>query len=270
MLQIAKTRILKALTRLGAVEVRPDALAVDDAWAARDPVLAHLAAAAVAGLPPAGPAERKRDPVTIVDGARPEIVGDLVVQDQGFNLHAKTHAGATDEPARPRLLRYVLRPPLARERLSRLPDHRVRLQLKRPWSELPSNSRWRPLVIPPPPEQSTASTDEKAEPKKPSAAASAPISHPPAPSRSGTRCRYIKWAQLIRLTFGLDVEHCPACGGQMKLRALVLDPASIERFLRHQGLWSQPHEPAPARAPPYHRSVTRLHPSRQEALGFDT
>ena len=89
-LQIAKTRILKALTRLGAVDVMPDVLAVDDAWAARDPVMAHLAAAAVAGLPPAGPAERKRDPVRIVDGARPQIVGDLVVQDQGFNLHAKT------------------------------------------------------------------------------------------------------------------------------------------------------------------------------------
>jgi hypothetical protein len=55
-LQIAKTRILKALARLGAVDVMPDALAVDDAWAARDPVMACLAAAAVAGLPaPSGP-----------------------------------------------------------------------------------------------------------------------------------------------------------------------------------------------------------------------
>ena len=74
----------------------------------------------------------------------------------------------------------------------------------------------------------------------------------------------------MRLTFGLDVDHCPACGGKMKLRALVHDPESLERFLRHQGLWSPPHEPAPARAPPYQRSVTRLHPSRQEELSFDT
>jgi hypothetical protein len=100
-LQIAKTRILKALVRLGAVDLMPNALAVDDACAASAPVMAHLAAAAVAGLPPAGPAERKRDPVRIVDGGRPEIVGDLVVQDHGSNLHAKTRAGAMDEPARP-------------------------------------------------------------------------------------------------------------------------------------------------------------------------
>jgi len=56
----------------------------------------------------------------------------------------------------------------------------------------------------------------------------------------------------------------------MRLRALVHAPGSIERFLRHQGLWSPPRETAPARAPPYQRSVTRLHPSRQEELSFDT
>jgi hypothetical protein len=298
-LQIAKTRILKALARLGAVEVRPDALAVDDAWAARDPVMAHLAAAAVAGLPPAGPAERKRDPVRIVDGGRPEIVADLVVQDQGFNLHARTRAGAVDEPARARLLRYVLRPPLARERLQRLPGHRVRLELKRPWSDgtyalemdalallsrlaasvppprqhvvvyagvLASNSRWRPLVIPPPAAENAAATKETTASQNPP-----PSSRPvPEPASGGTRCRYIKWAELMRLTFGLTVDQCPACGGRMKLRALVHDPDSIERFLRHEGLWAPPPEPAAARAPPYQRSVTRLHPSRQAELSFDT
>ena len=297
-LQIAKTRMLKALARLGAVEVRPDALAVDDAWAARDPVMSHLAAAAVAGLPPAGPAERKRDPVRIVDGGRPEIVGDLVVQDQGFNLHARTRAGALDEPARARLLRYVLRPPLARERLQRLPGHRVRLELKRPWSDgtyalemdalallsrlaasvppprqhvvvyagvLASNSRWRPLVIPPP----AAPAAENATPTQEKTASQDPTPVPE-PASGGTRCRYIKWAELMRLTFGLTVDQCPACGGRMKLRALVHDPDSIERFLRHEGLWAPPPEPAAARAPPYQRSVTRLHPSRQAELSFDT
>ena len=131
--QIAKTRVLKALERRGVVRVSPEALEVDDALAARDPGLAQLAAAAVAGLPPAGPAERKRDPVAIATDGRPEIVGDLVVQDCGFNLHI--HAGAADVDARTRLLRYVLRPPLSQERLTLLPDHRVRLTLKRPWSD---------------------------------------------------------------------------------------------------------------------------------------
>jgi hypothetical protein len=55
----------------------------------------------------------------------------------------------------------------------------------------------------------------------------------------------------------------------MKLRALVRDPESIERFLRHQGLWSPREGLAPARAPPYGRSVTRLAPSRQQVLFAD-
>jgi hypothetical protein len=73
----------------------------------------------------------------------------------------------------------------------------------------------------------------------------------------------------LRLTFGLTVDQCPACGGRMKLRALVRDPESIERFLRHQGLWSPREGLAPARAPPYGRSVTRLAPSRQQELFAD-
>jgi hypothetical protein len=52
----------------------------------------------------------------------------------------------------------------------------------------------------------------------------------------------------------------------MKLRALVRDRESIERFLRHQNLWTEPLGLAEARPPPYFRSVTRLRPSPQVEL----
>jgi hypothetical protein len=300
--QIAKIRVLKALERRGVVRVSAEDLEVDDAFAARDPVLAQLAAAAVAGLPPAGPAERKREPVAIATGGPPEIVGDLVVQDCGFNLHAKTHAGALDDDARARLLRYVLRPPLSQERLTVLPDHRVRLTLKRPWSDgtyaldmdalallarlasavpppkqhqtiysgvLAAAAHWRPLIIPPAPADPSASAAPAPPPPPQSAPAPPAFTKAAKPPPSGSRCRYIGWSELLRLTFGLTVDQCPACGGRMKLRALVRDPESIERFLRHQGLWSPREGLAPARAPPYGRSVTRLAPSRQQVLFAD-
>jgi hypothetical protein len=55
--------------------------------------MARLAAAAVAGLPPAGLAERKRATVAITDGSRPEIIGKLVVQDRGIsNLRLSSHS----------------------------------------------------------------------------------------------------------------------------------------------------------------------------------
>jgi hypothetical protein len=52
----------------------------------------------------------------------------------------------------------------------------------------------------------------------------------------------------------------------MKLRALVRDPESIERFLRHQGLWSEPLGLVEARPPFYFRSITRLKPTAQTEL----
>jgi hypothetical protein len=54
--------------------------------------------------------------------------------------------------------------------------------------------------------------------------------------------------------FAAPVAHC---GGRMKLRALVRDPESIERFLRHQNLWTEPLGLAETRLPPYFRSITR-------------
>ena len=52
----------------------------------------------------------------------------------------------------------------------------------------------------------------------------------------------------------------------MKLRALVRDPESIERFLRHQNLWTEPLGLAEARPPPYFRGITRLKPTPQAEL----
>lgn len=80
----------------------PEALEIDDGLASRDPVLAQLGAAAVAGLPPAGPEQRCRPAVQLArtDSAGPTPVGALVVQELGFNLHATSVAGAEDQTAR--------------------------------------------------------------------------------------------------------------------------------------------------------------------------
>ncbi|MEO8899928.1 MAG: hypothetical protein ABI488_00075, partial [Polyangiaceae bacterium] len=59
---------------------------------------------------------------------------------------------------------------------------------------------------------------------------------------------------LLKQTFGLDVEKCPSCGGRMRLLALVTDPSSVARFLRHQGEPTEVPPRAAARAPPYFQS----------------
>jgi len=44
------------------------------------------------------------------------------------------------------------------------------------------------------------------------------------------------------------------------------DRDSIERFLHHQCLWSEPLGLAEARPPPYFRSITRVKPTAQTEL----
>jgi hypothetical protein len=55
-------------------------------------------------------------------------------------------------------------------------------------------------------------------------------------------------------SFKIDVEHCQSCGARMKLRALVMTSAGIERYLRWLGESVEPPTLAPARDPPYFKS----------------
>jgi hypothetical protein len=52
----------------------------------------------------------------------------------------------------------------------------------------------------------------------------------------------MSWARLLKRVFGIDLEHCPQCGGDLKIIAAIEEPAVIVRILMHLGL--------PARAPP--------------------
>ena len=175
--------------------------------------------------------------------------------------------------------RYVLRPPLAEHRLRRLADGRVRLQLKRPWSDgtthllfeplefleklaaltprpeinlvlyhgvLAPHARWRPEIV-----AYRRSNIGKAP--DPSAAA-AEAGH----GRAGAP-RYWTWAALMRRAFDLDVLRCPRCAGRMQLIATIEDPAVIQRILAHLGL------PGARDGPPFPSAVSAA-PAEQPAL----
>ena len=54
-------------------------------------------------------------------------------------------------------------------------------------------------------------------------------------------------AKLLKRVFDLDLEHCPNCGGELKIITAILEQPVIEKILTHLGLQ--------ARAPP--RSAAR-------------
>jgi hypothetical protein len=123
---------------------------------------------------------------------------------------------------------------------------------------LSSHAKWRSLVVPKP--AADASGDDANQNQ-------AADTDTPPPSAAS---RYRPWAQLLRRTFGIDVETCPRCGGRMRLLALVTEPKNVARFLRHLGEPTEPPRRAPARDPPYWQSrvLRRRHdePSEQRGL----
>ena len=40
----------------------------------------------------------------------------------------------------------------------------------------------------------------------------------------------MRWAQLLKRVFDIDVESCPECGGKVKIIAAIEDPAVIEKI----------------------------------------
>jgi hypothetical protein len=61
--------------------------------------------------------------------------GPLHAHLDGFDLHAAVAVPAGDRTRLEHLCRYILRPPIAQERLERAPDGAVLLRLRRPWTD---------------------------------------------------------------------------------------------------------------------------------------
>ena len=101
------------------------------------PVYAEIQGAAVVGRVATGP--RAGRPVQRVGRDRypAEVTstGPLHAHRDGFDLHAAVAVPAGDRARLANLCRYVLRPPLAQERLERAPAGAVLLRLRRPWTD---------------------------------------------------------------------------------------------------------------------------------------
>ena len=169
--------------------------------------------------------------------------------------------GADQRKQLERLCRYITRPAIANERLSRNGKGQVVLQLKSPYRDGTTHIVMQPqefmqrlaALVPRPrlhlirfhgvlaPHAEAARGDRAATPCRRTA-------HPRTSTRTANAAR-MSWARLLKRVFDIDVEHCE-CGGQLKIIAAIEEPVVIVRILTHLGL--------PARAPP--RSPARALP----------
>ena len=187
----------------------------------------------------------------------------LCADSNGFSLHAAVRCTADDRQVLEQLCRYITCPALANERVQTNAAGQVVLKLKTAWRDgtthlvmsplefmlrlaalvprprlhlirfhgvLTPNAKLRALVV----LQEVPHEPEPAnQESKPAECEANRVHHRPV---------RLSWAKLLKRVFDLDLEHCPNCGGELKIIAAILEQPVIEKILTHLGLQ--------ARAPP--------------------
>jgi hypothetical protein len=69
----------------------------------------------------------------------------------------------------------------------------------------------------------------------------------------------MSWARLLKRVFDIDIEHCPNCGGHLKIIAAIEDPPVIS-----SAIWACP--PAPHRAHQRSDSIYSKRPEKTKLL----
>ena len=127
--------VARLLARRGLTD--DEGVSAPDAWAEEAPELAGLAAASVQGVAAlgrrAGAAVRRLgEPV---DEDETPGLGRCHARQHGFDLHARLVVPAGQRERLERVCRYVLRPPVAQERLSLTGTGQVVLELRHRWRD---------------------------------------------------------------------------------------------------------------------------------------
>jgi hypothetical protein len=175
----------------------------------------------------------------------------------GFSVHAGVRIRAADRKGLERLCRYVLRPPVAVERLARLPDGRLSYRLKTPWRNGTTHVIFEALelleklaALVPAPRVNLVHYHGVLAPAAKWRASIVPASGPDAGAcncesdeeRAQTRPPNYAWATLMARVFEVDVLECPDCKGRLRVVAAIHPPETTRKILDSLGL--------PTRGPP--------------------
>lgn len=221
-----RARVLRVLRRRGLLD--------DEADEPTDDGLFALQAASAAGRAAMGKrAGHRTRRLRLLDPRDADRLPRLCAAADWFNLHAGVRIRADDRAGLERLCRYVCRPALSHDRLSRRDDGLLQLRLKTPWCDgtthlvlddlelvgrlaalvppprshlltyhgvLAPAARWRRDIVPEPPAEVAATCRHRA---------------------GGGLDPWIPWHLLLKRTFGVDALQCPRCGGRLRVRAVV-------------------------------------------------
>ena len=212
--------------------------------------------------------------------ARP--VRPMLARRGNFDLHAATRIRAKERHRLECMARYLLRPPIATDRLRIRPDGNYEYDLRRPWADGTTGFVFTPhelmeklAALIPMPRANLVRYHGVLAP-----ASSFRAAVVPRPDEEGRVCGHrhpggpvpkdrVPWAWLLRRVFHSEVLRCARCGGPRRLLAEITHPDAIRGILEHLGLPLRSQAPRPARAapPPGLLKTTRLRlntPTRAE------
>jgi hypothetical protein len=186
----------------------------------------------------------------------PPLAGQMLAwRHSGFSVHNQVRVAAGDAEGRKNLAGYMLRAPFSLEKTTYdaakgMVVYRSKLHatLKRNFQVMPG-AEWLELLCKHVPDRHEhmvryygrySSRTRGSEQELPAMDESDADTHHQA--RQAARAA---WAKLIRRVYEVDPLLCPKCGTQMRVIALIEEPAVIERILSWLGLW----QPLPASGP---------------------
>jgi hypothetical protein len=224
-----------------------DADPADDALAQEEPLLAACATASSTGTLAMGPRAGQR--VMRLFGraaARDDTRAPRQKNAYGFDVDAAARVPGTDRKRLERLAQYMILPPLSNARITRQPDGRYRVALKRPWRDgtthivltgtevieklvalippprmhlvryygvFAPRAKLRPLVVPTPVDLP------------------APCDHDGSADTEAGKRKRLDWARLLKRVFSIDVLVCPKCQSKMQRIAFITQPDAIRKIL---------------------------------------
>ncbi|PYM54813.1 MAG: IS91 family transposase, partial [Candidatus Rokuibacteriota bacterium] len=241
-------RVRRVLARRG---LEPDLAepGLADGLADVSPILARIASASVQGRVALG--QHAGTPVGRLGGdpTEPALAarGPRQAHLDGFDLHANVRVPPNDRARLEHLCRYLLRPPLAQDRLRLRADGGLAIRLKQAWRDGTTHLVFEPLeflaklaALTPRPEINLLIYHGVLAPHarwRPQVVGYGRVAletaaHDPAETRPGPPPRRNwPWAALMRRTFAIDVLACPNCGGRMRVIAMIEDPVAARQIL---------------------------------------
>ena len=154
-----------------------------------------------------------------------------------------SRCAANDRQALEQLCRYITRPALANERVQTNAAGQVVLKLKTPWRDGTTHLVMSPLefmqrlaaLVPRPRLHlirfhgvlaPNAKLRAQVVPQEVPQEAEAPAQAAP-PAECEPNCAHhrpvrLSWAKLLKRVFEIDMEHCPNCGGELKIIEAIL------------------------------------------------